>query len=66
VYSYLTNSRQSWEDHFRFAAKASAFKIQRLGNEAGLPALSDIERIEQEFQWPASAAGRPARAAATR
>jgi sugar/nucleoside kinase (ribokinase family) len=64
VYSYLRNKNQSWEEHFRFAAKASAFKIQHLGNEAGLPALSDIERVAQEFHWPASVADRPARAGA--
>ena len=64
VYSYLRNKQQSWDDHFRFAAKASAFKIQHLGNEAGLPSQGDIERVEQEFHWPASAADRPARAGA--
>ena len=64
VYSYLRNKHQRWDEHFRFASKASAFKIQHLGNEAGLPALSDIERVEQEFHWPASAADRPARAGA--
>jgi sugar/nucleoside kinase (ribokinase family) len=30
VYSYLTNPEKSWEEHFRFARAASAFKIQRL------------------------------------
>ena len=64
IYSYLRNRHLRWDEHFRFAAKASAFKIQHLGNEAGLPALSDIERVEEEFHWPASAAGRPLRAGA--
>jgi sugar/nucleoside kinase (ribokinase family) len=66
VYSYLRNRQQSWEDHFRFAAKASAFKIQHLGNEAGLPSPSDIERVEREFHWPASVTDWPARTAAMR
>ena len=49
VYSYLTSKNRRWEDHFRFAAAAAAFKIQHLGNEAGLPALADIERVTSEF-----------------
>jgi hypothetical protein len=39
VYSYLNNPGKSWQDHFEFARAASTFKIQRLGNEAGLPTL---------------------------
>src|SRR3981189_1417672 len=50
IYSYLSNPGKSWQDHFEFARAASTFKIQRLGNEAGLPALSDIEAVKQEFQ----------------
>jgi sugar/nucleoside kinase (ribokinase family) len=42
VYSFLQHPQQSWEEHFRFAQHAAAFKIQRLGNEAGLPTLDDI------------------------
>ena len=53
VYSYLRNKQHRWEDHFRFASKASAFKIQHLGNEAGLPALSDIGRVAREFHQAA-------------
>lgn len=49
VYSYLRDPKAHWEDHFRFASDASAFKIQRLGNEAGLPTLRDIEQIGREF-----------------
>jgi sugar/nucleoside kinase (ribokinase family) len=49
VYSYLTNPGKSWSDHFEFARAASTYKIQRLGNEAGLPTLSDIDAIRQEF-----------------
>jgi len=50
VYSYLTKPGASWEDHFRFAGAAAAFKVQRLGNEAGLPTLQDIAAVEREFQ----------------
>jgi sugar/nucleoside kinase (ribokinase family) len=67
VYSYLRNKSLRWEDHFRFAAAASAFKIQHLGNEAGLPSLSDIERVTEEFQHRVQhTAERPARAGAMR
>ena len=43
VYSYLAHPGKSWHEHFDFARAASTFKIQRLGNEAGLPTLADIE-----------------------
>jgi sugar/nucleoside kinase (ribokinase family) len=49
VYSYLTNPELRWEDHFRFARAASAFKVQHLGNEAGLPTLDDIDAVRAEF-----------------
>jgi sugar/nucleoside kinase (ribokinase family) len=49
LYSYLTRPRKRWDDHFRFAALASAFKIQHLGNEEGLPTLADIQAVEREF-----------------
>ena len=29
---------------------ASTFKIQKLGNEAGLPTLADIAAVKQEFR----------------
>jgi sugar/nucleoside kinase (ribokinase family) len=35
VHSYLTDPSQAWEHHFCFARAAAAYKIQRLGNEAG-------------------------------
>ncbi len=44
------NPGKSWQDHFEFARAASTYKIQRLGNEAGLPTLADIEAVKQEFQ----------------
>jgi len=53
VYSYLAKPGASWEDHFRFAGAAAAFKVQRLGNEAGLPTLDDIAAVQREFQQAA-------------
>jgi sugar/nucleoside kinase (ribokinase family) len=50
VFSYLNNPGKGWHDHFEFARAASTYKIQRLGNEAGLPTLADIEAVKQEFQ----------------
>jgi sugar/nucleoside kinase (ribokinase family) len=49
VYSYLAHPEKSWHEHFEFARAASTYKIQRLGNEAGLPTLADIEKVRQEF-----------------
>ncbi len=66
VYSYLRNRSMRWEEHFRFAAAASAFKIQHLGNEAGLPALGDIERVTREFCQAPAAQELPIRASAMR
>jgi sugar/nucleoside kinase (ribokinase family) len=45
MYSYLSRPEAGWDAHFRFARAASAHKIQHLGNEAGLPALGDIEAL---------------------
>jgi sugar/nucleoside kinase (ribokinase family) len=53
VYSYLSNPGATWQDHFTFARAASTYKIQRLGNEAGLPTVPDIEAIRREFEVPA-------------
>jgi sugar/nucleoside kinase (ribokinase family) len=50
VYSYLSHPEKSWQDHFTFARAASTYKIQRLGNEAGLPTLPDIDAVRQEFE----------------
>jgi sugar/nucleoside kinase (ribokinase family) len=55
VYSYLAHPEKSWHDHFDFARAASTYKIQRLGNEAGLPMLADIEKVRQEFSVGAEA-----------
>jgi sugar/nucleoside kinase (ribokinase family) len=49
IYSYLAYPGKSWSDHFDFARAASTHKIQRLGNEAGLPTLADIVNVRQEF-----------------
>jgi sugar/nucleoside kinase (ribokinase family) len=49
VASYLRRPEQPWAEHFAFARAASTFKIQHLGNEAGLPSLADIEAIRQGF-----------------
>jgi sugar/nucleoside kinase (ribokinase family) len=45
VYSYLTDPSKKWEEHFEFAQRAATFKIQHLGNEAGLPTLEDIQKL---------------------
>jgi sugar/nucleoside kinase (ribokinase family) len=50
VYSYLASPEKSWREHFEFARAASTFKIQRLGNEAGLPTLADIAAVREEFE----------------
>jgi sugar/nucleoside kinase (ribokinase family) len=50
VYSYLANAQAGWEQHFEFARAASAHKIRHLGNEAGLPALADIETAKKSFR----------------
>jgi sugar/nucleoside kinase (ribokinase family) len=50
VFSYLAHPGQSWTEHFRFARAAAAYKIQHLGNEAGLPTLADIEETRREFE----------------
>lgn len=56
VYSYLENATKSWEEHFRFARAASAYKIQHLGNEPGLPALADVKEMSRRYGAVASAA----------
>lgn len=51
IYSYLKNPTQPWSEHFRFSKAAAAFKVQRLGNEAGLPTLADIAAVQAEFGY---------------
>lgn len=50
IYSYLTDPARRWEKHLCFAQVASAFKIQHLGNEAGLPTLAEIAAVKHEFE----------------
>jgi sugar/nucleoside kinase (ribokinase family) len=50
VHSYLARPDERWAEHFHFARAASAFKIQHLGNEAGLPSPSDIADVVREFE----------------
>jgi sugar/nucleoside kinase (ribokinase family) len=61
VYSYLDNPFKGWEQHFRFAQYAAAYKIQHLGNEAGLPTLAAINQVAGEFGQDAGDEPRPAR-----
>jgi sugar/nucleoside kinase (ribokinase family) len=49
IYSYLSNPAGAWAEHFALARAASSFKVQRLGNEAGLPTLADLEMVRREF-----------------
>jgi len=42
--------RQKLARPFRICARGLDLQIQRLGNEAGLPTLADIENVKQEFQ----------------
>lgn len=56
VFSYLENPQAEWAAHFDFARAASAFKVQHLGNEAGLPSLADIAAVRAEFLTAGSVA----------
>jgi len=49
VADYLARPDRPWAEHFDFARGASAFKIQHLGNEAGLPTLSEVARTHDLF-----------------
>ena len=49
AYSYLQNPFKGWAEHLRFAQHAAAYKIQHLGNEAGLPTLDAIKQVALEF-----------------
>lgn len=50
VASYLDDPDARWIDHFRFARAASAFKVQHLGNEAGLPGREDVARMREKYE----------------
>lgn len=45
VASWLDQPEASWLTHFRFARAAAAYKIQHLGNEAGLPTRQQVEAL---------------------
>jgi sulfofructose kinase len=47
--SYLRNPGARWVEHFDFARSASAFKVQHLGNEAGLPTMADIAEMRRLY-----------------
>ncbi|MBO0752745.1 MAG: sugar kinase [Bradyrhizobiaceae bacterium] len=53
IHSYLARGDLPWEEHFRFARAAAAYKIQHLGNEAGLPTPEDVDKVRQRFGEPA-------------
>ena len=40
--AYLANPKGRWSEHLSFARAASAWKIQHLGNEAGLPSQANV------------------------
>ena len=61
VYSYLENPFKGWAEHFRFAQRAASYKIQHLGNEAGLPTLEAIRDVAREFDPDTGDESRPAR-----
>jgi sugar/nucleoside kinase (ribokinase family) len=50
VHSYLADPTKSWDEHFRVARAAAAYKVQHLGNEAGLPTLADIAETRRELE----------------
>jgi sugar/nucleoside kinase (ribokinase family) len=49
VASYLAAPERAFLAHFEFARAAAAYKITRLGNEAGLPTLADVAAIERAY-----------------
>lgn len=48
-FSALQRPELSWAEHFDFARSASAFAVQRLGNEASLPSMSDVETMRSSL-----------------
>lgn len=43
--AYLAQPQGRWRDHLNFARAASAWKIQHLGNEAGLPSPENVAQM---------------------
>ena len=52
VASYMARPGDPWVEHFLFARAASAWKIQHLGNEAGLPTLENIAQMRSRYETP--------------
>lgn len=52
VASHLTRPHDPWIEHFLFARAASAWKIQHLGNEAGLPTVEKIAQMRSRYETP--------------
>jgi sugar/nucleoside kinase (ribokinase family) len=48
-YSALRRPDAGWAEHFDFARSASAYAVQRLGNEASLPTLQDIAAMREKL-----------------
>ncbi len=49
VASYLHEPQAPWHKHFEFARAAAAHKVQRLGNEAGLPSREDALKLILDY-----------------
>lgn len=49
IYDALTRPEVGWAEHFMFARAAAAHAIQHLGNEASLPTLQDVRRVERLY-----------------
>lgn len=54
VFSYLRHPDRTWAEHFAFARAASTLSIQRLGTEASIPTLAEVDALLR--QYPAQAA----------
>ena len=52
VAAFLANPGALWREHFEFARAASAYKIQHLGNEAGLPSREDAALMRKLYPAP--------------
>jgi sugar/nucleoside kinase (ribokinase family) len=52
VFSQMTWPARGWNFHFRFARAASAYGVQKLGNEARLPQVSDVFATAKLFGDP--------------
>jgi sugar/nucleoside kinase (ribokinase family) len=49
VFSNMQWPERGWDYHFRFARAASAYGVQKLGNEARLPQVSDVFATAKMF-----------------